>query len=95
MDDDAPGSRLHRWLNDPAHPDRSQERLGKVLGVTQAAVSAWARNKSRPDIDLRGPLATLTGIAADDWHTDEERERIDRVRLSVRQEAARARKAAA
>lgn len=81
--DASPSIRLEKWLEDPEHPERSQEKLGKILGVTQAAVSQWKLGKARPDPDLRGPLEQITGIAAVDWYTEKERARLARVHAAL------------
>ena len=88
--DTSPSSQLERWLADPAHPERSQEKLGEILGVSQAAVSQWKRGKARPDPDLRRPLQVLTGISALDWYSPDERAHIERVEAAVAAELARA-----
>lgn len=74
---------LERWLNDPDHPGRSQEKLGKILGVSQSAVSQWKTGRAKPEPDLRPLIEALTGIPAASWYTADELARIERVRAAV------------
>ncbi len=43
------GARLGRWIRASRHSLRwSQAELGKILGVSQAKISLWERDKSAP-----------------------------------------------
>lgn len=61
---------LLRWL--AAH-ETSQAALGKRIGVTQAAVHAWATGIQRPTVPYRRALQRVCGIPQDDWLTAAER----------------------
>lgn len=50
--------------------------LAKICDVTRQAVDRWQRD-GRPEPHLRPAIEAATGIAADDWMTDEEREQRD------------------
>jgi len=53
------GQRLLRLKCD----ESTQESVGKLLGRTQSAVSAWYLGHSRPDADVRCAMYSLWG-----WH---------------------------
>lgn len=63
---------------------RSQSSLARVLGITPSNVNRWRSGKSRPDVGLREAVRLATGIASDDWMTDEERaEETERLRRAA------------
>lgn len=57
----------------------SRAAVGRRLGVTGQAVSAWARGLSRPQYWHRMALERLFGIPAVDWETNSERARTERL----------------
>lgn len=77
---DTPGrAALSAYLSDPAHPERSQSALAKMLGINQSSISGWVRGTARPEPHLRTALQFLAGIRAETWDTAEERALIERV----------------
>lgn len=73
---------LAAWLG---HGEgRTQTALARALGVTPSNVSRWIAGLSRPDVGLREAVRLATGIASDDWMTDEERaEETERLRRAA------------
>jgi transcriptional regulator with XRE-family HTH domain len=48
----------------------SQDELGKLVGVSNKAVSKWETNDANPDITLLPLLAKIFGVTADELLTD-------------------------
>ena len=73
---------LAAWLDQGE--GRTQTALARALGVTPSNVSRWIAGLSRPDVGLREAVRLATGIASDDWMTDEERaEETERLRRAA------------
>jgi transcriptional regulator with XRE-family HTH domain len=53
----------------------SQDELGKLVGVSNKAVSKWETNEANPDITLLPLLAKTFGVTADELLTDIKAER--------------------
>lgn len=60
-----------------------QNALATRLDISQAAVSAWASGKSRPEPAYREALAVALGIPVDAWVTDDDRAIVERARAAV------------
>ena len=50
-----------------------QSALARRLGISQAAVSAWASGDSRPEPAYREALAVALSIPVEAWVNDEDR----------------------
>ena len=55
----------------------SQEELGKLVGVSNKAVSKWETYEANPDITLLPLLAQVLGVTADELLTDIKAEKDD------------------
>lgn len=52
--------RYYRTMN-----QMSQEELGKVIGVTGAAISSWEKNRTEPNVSQSIQLSRLFGCSLD------------------------------
>jgi predicted transcriptional regulator len=70
-----PAQRLREFLDDDEHPERSRTWLGKILGISQAAVSQWIVEEptARPSEKHRVAIERIAGIPAEAWDTPAER----------------------
>lgn len=73
--------KLRAWLS--ADPARSISGLAITLRIKQPSVSGWLSGAWRPDEGHRIALERVTGIAAHDWLTPEERERAEQIEASL------------
>lgn len=71
----------------------AQAKLRTALQISQAAASAWASGKARPEPAYRTALEILLRIPAKQWDTAEDRAIVKRAR-ALRRRADRRRTAA-
>jgi transcriptional regulator with XRE-family HTH domain len=60
-----------------------QYALATRLNVSQAAVSAWAAGKARPEPAYREALSIALNIPVDAWVNDEDRAIVERARAAT------------
>lgn len=60
-----------------------QNALATRLDVSQAAVSAWAAGKARPEPAYRTALELVLNIPIAAWETDEDRAIVERAAASI------------
>lgn len=74
-----PRERLKSWREEH---DLSQAKAGAMVGVSGPAWCEWESGGRNPT-DHRAALEVLTGIPAEEWATDREREAVERAHASV------------
>lgn len=68
---------LEDWFE--ANGDPPNAELGRRLGISGQAVSAWRHRNARPDSETRDALSVLLNISTEAWFTPAEvREREER-----------------
>lgn len=60
-----------------------QSALARRLGISQAAVSAWASGDSRPEPAYREALSVALNIPVEAWVNDDDRAIVERARAAV------------
>ena len=60
-----------------------QSALARRLGISQAAVSAWASGDSRPEPAYREALSVALNIPVDAWVNDEDRAIVARAHAAT------------
>ena len=50
----------------------TQEEMGRLLGVTNKAISKWEVGETLPDITMLKPLADLLGVTVDELLSQKE-----------------------
>lgn len=73
MQDSVGRQRLKEWLE--ADPSRSQAKAARALGVKQPSIFAWLNGLYRPQFPQRKAIEALTGIPAQEWDSEEERQK--------------------
>lgn len=66
--------------------DSSQAAVAAKVGVSQQAVSSWARGLTRPDFLARQKLADAFGVPVESWLTAEERKELRKSKASAADE---------
>lgn len=75
----SPRERLKAWREER---DLSQAKAGAMVGVSGPAWCEW-ESGGRSPLEHRAALEVLTGIPAESWATDREREAIEKAHASV------------
>ena len=57
-----------------------QTEVAKKLGVVQSAIAAWVAGTGRPEPQHREALQVIAGIDPALWQTEQERQRIQKLR---------------
>lgn len=70
----ASAGKLRDWL-DKGRPDRSQDWLARVLGVSQPTVYRWVTGEFRPDTHFRWAIHYLSEgkVSFDGWFFPDEK----------------------
>jgi len=78
---------LIAWLGAPRRR-RTQQRLARILGINQGAVSEWVRGLARPTVAKALFLWKLCGISVESWCTERDQTWIARAEFEAHKLAA-------